>query len=173
MSCFPITLLVYAALFHRALPQKPIPQMKVGDIVYLPSFHPYPWIFSLAVRAYKQALVTLATLTSIPSSHSFDTHHQFSWNTGNSVLSSILPNPQGQGPLSSALRIAIRLRHQSWLPRFLSSRLSQDSGRRRTDEELSRRAIKVMDLLQHAADLGHLDALLALGKISLVDHSSS
>ena len=113
--------------------------------------------------------MTLTTLTSIPSSRVFDTH-QFSWNTENSILSSILPNPQGQGPLSSALRIAIRLRHQSWLPRFLSSRLSQDSGRRRSDEELSRRAIKVMDLLQHAADLGHLDALLALGKISLVDH---
>jgi SEL1 protein len=167
--------MAHAALIHRALPQKPIPQTKVGDIVYLSYFHAYAWIFSLAARAYKQALITLATLTSIPSyhSHSFDTHHQFSWNTGNSILSSILPNPQGQGPLSSALRIAIRLRHQSWLPRFLSSRLSQDSGRRRSDEELSRRAIKVMDLLQHAADLGHLDALLALGKISLVDHSSS
>ena len=127
------------------------------------------FIYFSAARAYKQALVTLTTLTSLPSSRVFDTH-QFSWNTENSILSSILPNPQGQGPLSSALRIAIRLRHQSWLPRFLSSRLSQDSGRRRSDEESSRRAIKVMDLLQHAADLGHLDALLALGKISLVGH---
>ena len=124
--------------------------------------------FSLAARAYKQALATLASITAIPSTRAFDTHHQFSWHTGNSILSSILPNPQGHGPLSTALRIAIRLRHQSWLPRFLSSRL-QDSGRRRSDEELSRRAIKVMDLLLHAADLGHLDALQALAKISLVD----
>jgi SEL1 protein len=128
--------------------------------------------FFLAARAYKQALATLATLTSIPSSRAFEAHHQFSWNTGNSILSSILPNPQGHGPLSSALRIAIRLRHQSWLPRFLSSRFSE-SGRRRSDEELRRRAIKVMDLLQHAADLGHLDALSTLAKISLVVPSYS
>jgi len=164
--------MAYRGVIPQGSPSEADSANEGGDIVYLPSFYPYPWIFSLAARAYKQALVTLAALTSIPSSHSFDTYHQFSWNTGNSVLSSILPNPQGQGPLSSALRIAIRLRHQSWLPRFLSSRLSQDSGRRRSDEELSRRAIKVTDLLQHAADLGHLDALLALGKISLVDHSS-
>ena len=110
----------------------------------------------------------MATLTALPSSRGFETHHQFSWSTGNSVLSSILPNPQGQGPLGSALRIAIKLRHQSWLPRFLSSRFSQESGRRRSDEELRGRAIKVMDLLQHAADLGNLDALFVLGKLSLV-----
>jgi len=127
----------------------------------------------LAARAYKQALATLATLTSIPPSRAFEAHHQFSWNTGHSILSSILPNPQGHGPLSSALRIAIRLRHLSWLPRFLSSRFSQESGRRRSDEELRRRAIKVMDLLQHAADLGHLDALSTLAKISLVVPSYS
>ncbi|KAI0000900.1 hypothetical protein BJV77DRAFT_1057826 [Russula vinacea] len=122
-----------------------------------------------AARAYKQALTTLATITALPSSRAFETPHQFSWRTGNSILSSILPNPQGRGPLGSAVRIVIKLRHQSWLPRFLSSRLSQDSGRRRSDEELSSRsAIKVMDLLQHAADLGHLDALFTLGKISLL-----
>ncbi|KAH9050948.1 hypothetical protein EDB83DRAFT_2317047 [Lactarius deliciosus] len=121
-----------------------------------------------ATRAYKQALATLAALTALPSSHAFETHHPSSWSTGNPVLSSFLPNPQGQGPLGSALRIAIKLRHQSWLPRFLSSRLSQESGRRRSDEELRGRAIKVMDLLQHAADLGNLDALFVLGKLSLL-----
>ncbi|KAI0002186.1 HCP-like protein [Russula compacta] len=121
-----------------------------------------------AARAYKQALATLATLTALPLSSAYETHHQISWHTGNSILSSILPNPQGQGPLGSAIRIAIRLRHQSWLPRFLSSRLSQDSGRLRSEEEMNGRAIKVIDLLQHAADLGHLDALFALGKISLL-----
>ncbi|KAH9174932.1 HCP-like protein [Lactarius sanguifluus] len=121
-----------------------------------------------ATRAYKQALATLAALTALPSSRAFETHHPSSWSTGNPVLSSFLPNPQGQGPLGSALRIAIKLRHQSWLPRFLSSRLSQESGRRRSDEELRGRAIKVMDLLQHAADLGNLDALFVLGKLSLL-----
>ena len=125
-----------------------------------------------AARAYKQALVTLASITALPSSRAFETPHQFSWRTGNTILSSFLPNPQGRGPLGAAIRIAIRLRHQSWLPRFVSSRLSQ-VGRRRSDEELCGRAIKVMDLLQHAADLGHLDALFTLGKISLVALSSS
>lgn len=120
-----------------------------------------------AARAYKQALVTLASITALPSSRAFESPHQLSWRTGNSILSSFLPNPQGRGPLGSAIRVAIKLRHQSWLPRFLSSRLSQE-GRRRSDEELSGRAIKVMDLLQHAADLGHLDAFFTLGKISLV-----
>lgn len=120
-----------------------------------------------AARAYKQALVTLASITALPPSRAFESPHQLSWRTGNSILSSFLPNPQGRGPLGSAVRIAIKLRHQSWLPRFLSSRLSQE-GRRRSDEELSGRAIKVMDLLQHAADLGHLDAFFTLGKISLL-----
>ena len=110
----------------------------------------------------------MATLTALPSSRAFETHHQFSWSTGNSILSSFLPNPQGQGPLGSALRIAIKLRHQSWLPRFVSSRFSQESGRRRSDDELRGRAIKVVDLLQHAADLGNLDALFVLGLLSLV-----
>jgi hypothetical protein len=132
------------------------------------SDYKWPMSFYPAARAYKQALATLTTFTALPSSRAFETHHQFSWHTGNSILSSFLPNPQGQGPLGSAIRIAIKLRHQSWLPRFLSSRLPQDSGRRRSDEELSGRAIKVLDLLQHAADLGHSDALFALGKISLV-----
>lgn len=34
-----------ASLLHRALPQKPILQTKVGVIVPLPSFYPNPWIF--------------------------------------------------------------------------------------------------------------------------------
>jgi SEL1 protein len=143
--------------------------MKVRSVVYAPQLTLSGLLFFPAARAYKQALATLATLTSLPSSRAFETHpHQFSWHTGNSIISSLLPNPQGQGPLGSAIRIAIKLRHQSWLPRFLSSRLPQESGRRRSDEELSGRAIKVMDLLQHAADLGHSDALFTLGKISLV-----
>ena len=123
--------------------------------------------FLPAARAYKQALVTLASITALPPSRAFESPQQLSWRTGNSILSSFLPNPQGRGPIGSAIRVAIKLRHQSWLPRFISSRLSQE-GRRRSDEELSGRAIKVIDLLQHAADLGHMDALFTLGKISLV-----
>ena len=119
-----------------------------------------------AARAYKQALVTLASITALPSSRAYEPPQKFTWRTKDSILSSFLPNPQGRGPVGVSIRIAIKLRHQSWLPRFLSSRLSQEG--RRSDEELSGRAIKVMDLLQHAADLGHLDAFFTLGKISLV-----
>ena len=111
--------------------------------------------------------MTLASITALPSSRAYEPPRQFTWRTGNSIFSSLLPNPQGRGPIGTSIRIAIKLRHQSWLPRFISSRLSQD-GRRRSDEELSGRAIKVMDLLQQAADLGHLDAFFTLGKISLV-----
>lgn len=35
------------------------------------------------------------------------------------------------------------------------------------------KAVKVLDLLQHAADLGHPDALYALAHLSLVSFSSS
>lgn len=67
------------------------------------------------------------------------------------------------------MRIAIKLRHQSWIPRFLASRVGRDGyGRRRRDAELRGRAIKVVDLLQHASELGNTDALYTLGKISLV-----
>ena len=68
------------------------------------------------------------------------------------------------------MRIAIKLRHQSWIPRFLASRVGRDGygRRRRRDAELRGRAIKVVDLLQHASELGNTDALYTLGKISLV-----
>jgi hypothetical protein len=112
--------------------------------------------------------VTLASITALPSSRAYEPPHKFSWRTKDSILSSFLPNPQGHGPLGVSIRVAIKLRHQSWLPRFLSSRLSGSQEGRRSDEELRGRAIKVMDLLQHAADLGHLDAFFTLGKISLV-----
>ncbi|KAI0034697.1 HCP-like protein [Vararia minispora EC-137] len=73
---------------------------------------------------------------------------------------------QGQGPIASALRIIVKLRNKSWLPRFLSSRgTSESTGRRKQD---SLRAIKVVDLLTHAAELGNKDALFALAKINML-----
>jgi SEL1 protein len=36
------------------------------------------------------------------------------------------------------------------------------------EEELRGKAIKVIDLLQHSAELGHLDALYTLARVSLV-----
>ena len=97
--------------------------------------------------------MTLASITALPSSRAYESPQQLSWRTA-----SFLSNLRAQ------FRVAIQLRHQSWLLRLLLSRFSQD-GHRRSDEELSGRA---MDLLQHAADLGHLDALFTLGKFYLV-----
>lgn len=41
-------------------------------------------------------------------------------------------------------------------------------GSNKKDEELRGKAIKVVDLLQHSAELGNLDALYALAHVSLV-----
>lgn len=67
------------------------------------------------------------------------------------------------------MRIVLRLRHQQWLPNFLNNYINKESVfARRRDEELRVRAVKVLDLLQHASDLGHSDALYTLAHISLV-----
>ena len=89
-----------------------------------------------------------------------------------SIFSSFLPNIQGQGPIASAMRIAMKLRHQSWVPSFVTTYLGREfGGGRKKDEEMHGKAVKVLDLLQHAAELGHNDALYTLGKISLVKRS--
>jgi SEL1 protein len=64
----------------------------------------------------------------------------------------------------------MKLRYQSVLPSFIT-RLwdKQSASSRRRDDDLSRKAVKVLDLLQHAADLGHNDALYTLAHISLVN----
>ncbi|KAG2159106.1 uncharacterized protein EDB93DRAFT_444749 [Suillus bovinus] len=122
-----------------------------------------------ATRAYKSALFTLSNLTAHPPSH---THNVFSQPTTTtpSLLSALLPNPQGQGPLGSAIRIALKLRQQFSLFRLLSR--PNGSATRRRDEEMHGKAIKVVDLLQHSAELGNLDALFTLGHISLFPPSS-
>lgn len=122
-----------------------------------------------ATRAYKSALFTLSNLTAHPPSH---THNVFSQPTTTtpSLLSALLPNPQGQGPLGSALRIALKLRQQFFLFRLFGG--PSGSAARRRDEEMRGKAIKVVDLLQHSAELGNLDALFTLGYISLFPPSS-
>ena len=121
----------------------------------------------LAARAYKQAMATLTYLKV------HDTLHAPSSSFGgvpsaskSSLLSSFL---QGQGPTGSFLRILFKL-HQITFGRILNI-LSQDtlfSFSRERAEELKGKAIKVVDLLQHSAELGNLDALYALAQISLV-----
>ena len=54
-----------------------------------------------------------------------------------SFWSAILPNIQGQGPIASAMRIALKLRHQTWIPSFVTSFLGKElGGGRRKEEEL-------------------------------------
>lgn len=53
----------------------------------------------------------------------------------------------------------------------LTSGLGKDSlglGYKRKEEDLAGKAIKVMDLLQHSTELGNMDALYTLAKVSLV-----
>ncbi|KAG1861942.1 hypothetical protein C8R48DRAFT_219935 [Suillus tomentosus] len=113
-----------------------------------------------ATRAYKSALFTLSNLTAHPPSH---THNVFSQPTTTtlSLLSALLPNPQGQGPLGSAIRIELRLRQQFFIFRLFGG--PSGSGARRRDEEMRGKAIKVVDLLQHSAELGIWMHFLRLG----------
>ncbi|KAI0918983.1 hypothetical protein AcV5_002018 [Taiwanofungus camphoratus] len=121
-----------------------------------------------ASRAYKQALSTLATLTALPPSQSDDPSFSYTSHGSGFQLSSLLPTMQGQGPIASAMRIAIKLLHHSWLPRSITGFLGKEfTGGKRKDEELHGKAVKVIDLLQHAAELGNSDALYTLGQISL------
>ncbi|KAJ7502934.1 hypothetical protein B0H11DRAFT_1987068 [Mycena galericulata] len=117
-----------------------------------------------ATRAYKQALNTLSTLTAHPPLHTYGS----SFAAGNSpnsrsMLSSIFPNVQGQGPLASAARIAIKLQRQ--IVNVVLSGFGKESRTKR--EETKGKAIKVIDLLQHSAELGNSDALYTLAHVSL------
>jgi len=149
-----------------------MPRMKAG-LLSLRSVFISDALSSAAARAYKQALVTLSFLSSLAPAHDPEPIRPPTWSVGNSLLSHFLPNPQGQGPFASLFRIAIKLRQRSWLPRSLATRLGRNGNgsRRRSDEELRERAIKVLDLLHHAAELGNTDALYTLAQISLVSVS--
>lgn len=99
--------------------------------------------------------------------HSYQPYSTQSHST--SLFSALLPNAQGQGPIASAIRIVLKLRQQKWLPGFVTQLLGKQLGSgRKKDEDLAEKAMKVLDLLQHAADLGHTDALSTLARLSLV-----
>ncbi|ESK93648.1 ubiquitin-protein ligase sel1 [Moniliophthora roreri MCA 2997] len=122
-----------------------------------------------ATRAYKQAIYTLSTMTAHPPSHTFDSSFATGYGSGSSgsLFSSILPNLlQGKGPVGSVARIINKVHS-----RFFDGE-SSGSGNRRSQEEISRKAIKVIDLLQHSAELGNMDALFTIGKISLFPPTS-
>ncbi|KAH9833995.1 HCP-like protein [Rhodofomes roseus] len=126
-----------------------------------------------ASRAYKQAISTLSTLTALPPSQTEDPSLYLSYGNNGFQFSSLFPSIQGHGPISSAMRIAVKLLHQSWLPASLTGYVKDElSGGRQKDTELHGKAVKVIDLLQHAADLGHTDALYTLAQISLLPPNS-
>lgn len=67
------------------------------------------------------------------------------------------------------MRILVKLKNHSWLPSVVTDYLGRElSNGRRREEEARGKAVKVIDLLQHAAELGHSDAMYTLGQISLV-----
>lgn len=120
-----------------------------------------------AAQAHHEALQTLSFLESSSSQPTSST-------TPRSLLSSsvgsFLPISNQRGPIASALRIVHRLRQQSWIPRpilFLLNFGGPGPHRNKSDEELSETAIKILDLLEHAIELGDVDALYTMGRVSL------
>ncbi|CAK5282409.1 unnamed protein product [Mycena citricolor] len=117
-----------------------------------------------ASRAYRQAMQTLSTLTAHPPSHTYGSGPQSS----KSPFSSLFPSLQGQGPLGSATRIILKLQRQ--VVGGVLVALGKESKSKR--EEGKGKAIKVVDLLQHSAELGNADALYTLGHVSLFPPSN-
>lgn len=114
---------------------------------------------------------TLAHINTHPYAHREDTSHNSYGAQGypTSFWFALLPNIQGQGPIASAMRIVLKLRHQTWIPSIVTNFLGKElGGGRKKEEELQSKAVKVIDLLQHAAELGHTDALYALSQLYLV-----
>lgn len=103
---------------------------------------------------------TLTALSSVPSPYqplSVQSNAQTP-----SMLSSL---GSSLGPTGSIIRIVDRLQ-QRILRVLLGTGPSR--GARRAEEDSRHRSVKVLDLLQHSAELGNLDALYTLGYISLV-----
>lgn len=124
-----------------------------------------------ATRAYRQAISTLSALTAQLPGHTREASFNPYQAQNTPLLASFLPSIHGHGPVASALRIAQRLRQNSWMPSFISGRHDRSSSSRKKDEELKGKAIKVLDLLLLSTELGNMDALFALAKLSLLPPS--
>jgi len=127
-----------------------------------------------ADRVYKKAVALLSAIHDSPSTQKAQSATHASSGFLSKTLSSVLPNPHGQGPISSAIRIVMKLRHQSWLPRVIWTMLGSSGddreGGARTGEGY-RNTAAVISLLKHATSLGHTDAMFTLASISLVSRS--
>lgn len=118
-------------------------------------------------------MLTLASLTAHKPAHRFDPYLASGNPVTKSLISSFLPNFRGQGPIGSAIRIISKLHQYTF--RQLSSSLGRDdvgTNSRKKDEEQTSKAIKVVDLLEHSAELGNMDAVFTLAQIYLVRSSS-
>ena len=101
----------------------------------------------------------------------------------NSILAYWFPNQQG--PVATMFRILSRLRQQTWnwgfgILDFWKGLLGGAGGSgggwggkgigsgKGRKEDMVGRAVKVVDLLEHAVELGHMEALYKLAHVSLV-----
>ncbi len=64
----------------------------------------------------------------------------------------------------------MKLHQQSWITGLTSGFAKEGLGlgSKRKDEDLRGKAIKVLDLLQHSAELGNTDALYTLAQLYMV-----
>ncbi|KDQ19961.1 hypothetical protein BOTBODRAFT_142608 [Botryobasidium botryosum FD-172 SS1] len=114
-----------------------------------------------ALEAYNEALDALQAL-SPPSSRA--THQTPPPPT--SFLSALFPN--AQGPVATTIRIGYRLRQQ--VTNLLIPKVIRGEGKQAAD--LSGKAVKALDLLEYAAEIGNHDALYKLAQISLFPPAS-
>lgn len=129
-----------------------------------------------ADRVYKKAITLLSTIRDSPAVQKADSTIPSSSGILSKVLSSILPNPHGQGPFSSAIRIAMKLRRQPWLPRIMWTLVGFNGDHPEDDPSTSesyRTTATVISMLKHAINLGHTDAMFTLASLSLFPPTSS
>jgi SEL1 protein len=114
-------------------------------------------------------MATLTTLTAHPPVHTLDPSLASASSNTQSIFSSLLPNLQGQGPIGSAFRIILKL-HQHTARRITSSfgKENLKFGYKKKEDEMRDKAVKVVDLLQHSAELGNMEALYTISQVSLV-----
>jgi len=120
-----------------------------------------------ADRVYKKAIAILSTIRDSTQAQKGQPTTSVSSGILSKIFSSILPSPHGQGPFSSAIRIAMKLRHQSWLPGIVQAILNDREEDAKTSEGYKNTAT-VISLLKYAASLGHTDAMFTLASLSLV-----
>lgn len=122
-----------------------------------------------ASRAYRHAIATLTTMTARPPVTTFDPALATGNGNSKSIFTSFLPNFQGQGPIGSTIRIILKIHHYTFRRITSSAQDGLGLGSKKKDEEMRGKAVKVVDLLEHSAELGNSDALFTLAQISLVN----